>query len=144
MYLLPTDTKKCNHKKNNVYLNLFYSSCRRVDIYRLVKCLTCRLKISTTLRFPHSSSVNIILDLDLSQLQQLYLRIIFIFNESAIFFENKIWTNHYLRKKVPTFYFVTNILTFTYLLFQLCRKIYKEYICHLFRINQTTTKWLVS
>ena len=34
IYLLPTH-KNCNHKKNHIYLNLIYSICHRVDIYRL-------------------------------------------------------------------------------------------------------------
>ena len=69
IYLLPTH-KKCNHKKNHNYLNLIYSICRRVDNYELVKLLTssfCYLllflisypPLTTTLRFPHSSSLNI-------------------------------------------------------------------------------------
>ena len=62
--------KKCNHKKNHTYFNLVYSICHRVDIYKLVKLLTssfCYLllflvsnpPLTTTLRFPHSSSLNI-------------------------------------------------------------------------------------
>ena len=81
--------KKCNQKKNHTYLNLVYSICHRVDIYRLVKLLTfsfCYLLLflvshflviiyiisvicyyfcyyyllsTITLRFPHSSSMNI-------------------------------------------------------------------------------------
>ena len=39
IFLLPTH-KKCNNKKNHTYLNLMYSMCHRVDIYRLVKLLT--------------------------------------------------------------------------------------------------------
>ena len=69
IYLLPTH-KKCNHKKNHNYLNLIYSICRRVDNYELVKLLTssfCFLllflisypPLTTTFRFPHSSSLNI-------------------------------------------------------------------------------------
>ena len=69
IYLLPTH-KKYNHKKNHTYLNLDYSLCHKVDIYRLLKLLTssfCYLLLflvsyppsTTTLKFPHSSSINI-------------------------------------------------------------------------------------
>ena len=72
IYLLPTH-KKCNNKKNDTYLNLIYSIRQRVDIYRLVKLLTTSFYYlllflvnyppsTTTLRFPHSSSINISLD----------------------------------------------------------------------------------
>ena len=83
IYLLPTH-KKCNHKKNHNYLNLVYSICHRVDIYRLVKLLTfsfCYLLLflvsylpsTTTLRFPHSSSMNISLGKSIKFLCQFHL-----------------------------------------------------------------------
>ena len=36
IYLQPT-RKKCYHKKNHAYLNIVYSICHRVNIYRLGK-----------------------------------------------------------------------------------------------------------
>ena len=72
IYLLSTH-KKCNHKKNHNYPNLVYNNCHRMDIYRLIKLLTssfCYLLLFlvsyppsiTTLRFPHSSLMNISLN----------------------------------------------------------------------------------
>ena len=66
IYLLPTH-KKCDRKKNHAYLNLVYSICHRMDICKLVKLLnSCLLlflvsypPLTTTLRFPHSSPMNI-------------------------------------------------------------------------------------
>ena len=67
---LHSTAEKCNHKENNAYLNLVYSICHRVNIYRLVKLLTSffcydfylvsSLPSTTTLRFSHFSSMNII------------------------------------------------------------------------------------
>ena len=60
--------KKCNHEKNHSYLNLVYSNCHRVNIYRLAKLLDFLFLLlflvsypssTATLRFPHSSSMSI-------------------------------------------------------------------------------------
>ena len=67
IYILPTH-KKYNPKKNHTYLNLVYTICHRVDIYRLQNfwlplsvIISSKLYPPSTiaLRFPHSSSINI-------------------------------------------------------------------------------------
>ena len=64
IYLLPTQ-KKCNGRKNHTYLNLVYSICQRVDIYKACKTfdffflllfLLSSPASTTALRFPHYSS----------------------------------------------------------------------------------------
>ena len=59
--MLPTQ-KKCNDKKNHTYLNLVYSICQKVDIYKACKTfdfvflllfLLSSPPSTTALRFPH-------------------------------------------------------------------------------------------
>ena len=67
IYILPNH-KKYNPKKNHTYLNLVYTICHRVDIYRLQNfwpplsvIISSKLYPPSTiaLRFPYSSSINI-------------------------------------------------------------------------------------
>ena len=135
-------------QKNHAYLNLVYSICHRVNIYRLVKLLVSSPPSTTTLRFIDSSSMDISLGKSTkfpipssSSSTVKTLSEGLTSSSMKIWFSlDNIWASHDLRKTFPTFY----LMSYTYLLFQLCRKICKQIIWHLFSISQIITRWLVN
>ena len=135
-------------QKNHAYLNLVYSICHRVNIYRLVKLLVSSPPSTTTLRFIDSSSMDISLGKSTkfpipssSSSTVKTLSEGLTSSSMKIWFSlDNIWASHDLRKKFPTFY----LMSYTYLLFQLCPKICKQIIWHLFSISQIITRWLVN